>query len=87
MNEGWIRLLAERYGLTVAKRITTGNEAKHFATFSLSGDRCRDAWPSVQDAARAGGTHRDFYRFTTPTNPEFSDRRPYIEIESVWCEV
>lgn len=80
MTEQQLRDLAARFGLTVEKRITTGNERTHFATFELSGDRVRDAWPVIK-----GDEHPAILR--TPSNPEYPDRRPYIEVESVWCEV
>jgi len=55
MSESEIRTTAQAHGLEVLKRITTGSEKRHFATFELSGDPAKGA--------------------------------PYIEIDSVWCEV
>lgn len=84
MTEQFVRDLAERYGLTVLKRITTGTPLTHFATFELSGpeDRIRAAWPPVYDAADRG-----MARVLHVENPGHKDyAKPYIEIESVWCE-
>lgn len=81
MTEKFLLDLAERYGLNVLKRITTGEQAKHFATFELSGDRCADAWSAIKDKAARG-----FAKFAAPSNPDFKDKRPYIEVQSVWCE-
>lgn len=78
MTEQIIRDLAKRFGLEVHKRITTGTTKKHFATFELTGERCPEAWKEI------GGTA--FRRFGRPTNPDYPDQRPYIELESIWCD-
>lgn len=86
MTETFLRALAERFGLEVLKRITTGSERAHFATFELSGpaERVVAAWESAKHAAR----HKDFDRLTHVTNPGHPDHgKPYILADSVWCEV
>lgn len=85
MTEKFIRDMAERFGLTVLKRITTGNEKAHFATFELTGTsgRLHDAWESMKYKGRG----RDFDRLTWSDNREHPDYvRSYIECSSVWCE-
>lgn len=83
MTEQQIRELAERYGLTVFKRITTGNDKQHFATFELTGPRVRDAWPAYQAAACKG-----MARLTNVDSQEHPDYgKPFIDLQSVWCEV
>jgi hypothetical protein len=84
MTEQMIRDLAARHGLAVYKRITTGNELHHFATFELSGtrDRVRAAWPEVEAAS-----YRNMSSVQHANNPGHAGYgRPFIVIQSVWCE-
>lgn len=85
MTEQQIRDLAARHGLAVDKRITTGDPLRHFATFELSGpsEGVRSAWPEVEVA-----TCRNMARVQHANNPDHPGYgRPYIVIQSVWCEV
>jgi hypothetical protein len=84
MSEQFLRDLAERFGLDVLKRITTGPATGgHFATFELSGVRVEDAWATV----RAHGRGKDFDKLTRATNPEHAQfGLLFIECSSVWCE-
>ncbi len=81
MTEDRIREVAERYGLAVHKRITTGSATEHFATFELSGapEQIDAAWEVLKPAMR----HRDF----DYTRHSDADGSRYIGLESVWCEV
>ncbi len=86
MTEAFIRDMAERFGLTVTKRVQTGDATHHFADFELSGvpDRVRAAWEGMKQGAR----HRDFDRLTYADNPDHDDYgKPFIACGSVWCEV
>jgi hypothetical protein len=80
MTEQFIRDVAERFGLEVLKRITTGNDKSHFATFELTGLRVRDAWPVIKDASERGIAF-DYIRTSD------AEDTLYIGCESVWCEV
>jgi hypothetical protein len=85
MSEQFIRAIAERYGLTVQKRITTGSELKGFATFELSGTdhNIRAAWEPL----KAEGRGPAFDALTHVSNPDHPDHgKPYIRLESVWFE-
>lgn len=82
MTEQFIRSIAERYGLDVLKRITTGSSTRHFATFELSGIRVRDAWPAIHDAASNDQLKGGFV-YMRASDIDF---RPYVGIESVWCD-
>lgn len=90
MTEKFVREVAERFGLEVLKRITTGSAYHHFATFELSGpaERVRDAWPVI--AAKSGETLGRLGAMDSVqhvSNPEHPDHnKPYIECGSIWCE-
>ncbi len=78
--------MAERFGLSVLKRVQTGTAARHFADFELSGpaDRIFAAWEGMKQHVR----HRDFDRITYGDNPDHADYgKPFIACGSVWCEV
>lgn len=86
MTEQLIRQTAEAFGLSVLKRIDTGNAQRHFATFELSGDvlSLNRAWDRLASAYRGPS----FDRKLRVENPEHLDAGlPYIELSSVWCEV
>ncbi len=82
-TEKQIREVAERFGLEVYKRITTGNDHAHFATFELTGpaERIRAARPCLDIPKDFGGIVRTSNRI----HPDFG--KPYVEVQSVWCEV
>ena len=83
MTEQFIRAVAERFGLAVYKRVTTGSANRHFATFELTGLRCKDAWPAIQEESRGP----DFDRLTTTdVNDHPHHGELFIELTSVWCE-
>ncbi len=80
--EGRIRELANRHGLGVLKRITTGGAQSHFATFELCGEMpaVRGAWPEVE----AGFEMASVQHGNNPDHPGYC--KPFIVIESVWCD-
>ena len=85
LTEQQIRDLADRHGLAVDKRITTGERRTgHFAEFVLYGPEpaTAAAYAEVRPAfyPRAG-----FLAYASPTNPDYPDRRPFVEFSSVWC--
>jgi hypothetical protein len=83
MTEEYIREIAMRFGLSVLKRVTAGDNRQHFATFELSGPQQNvvDAWQPLADLKRPGCDE-----LTTVSNPEHPDhKRLYIRLESVWC--
>lgn len=81
MTEQEIRALADRYGMTVDKRITTGSMTRHFATFEVSGLRANEVWACV---VHSPGLHR----LCVVSNPDHPDHgKLYVQFESVWCEV
>lgn len=85
MSEQHIRAMAERFGLTVQKRITTGSEKSGFATFELSGvdHNIRAAWESLKNERRSAA----FDRLEVVSNPDHPDHgKPYIRLESVWFD-
>ena len=87
MTETSIRKLAVSHDLAVYKRITTGNSKRHFATFELSGSpsNVSAAWETIRDV-------EDYNRLKgalpmTTMSRSDADGTPYIELDSVWCEV
>lgn len=80
MTESFIREVAAKYGCEVYKRVTTGNDTRHFATFELSGD--------VQEAIRDLREKADQWqnKFIQLLRSDI-DQSVYIEIQSIWCEV
>ncbi len=81
MTESWIREFAERNGLEVHKRITTGSERAHFATFELTGP-VQAAWSELYDKASPEQVKGGFV-YLRSSDVDF---KTYIGIESVWCE-
>ncbi len=84
MTEQMLRDFAAANNLTVEKRITTGNEARHFATFALVGNPVDvlHCWFDIRSVAApnlARVTHVD-----NPDHPDHGSR--FIEVESVWCD-
>lgn len=86
LSERWIRDLAKRHGLEVYKRITTGNDDRHFATFELTGrvDRLSDAWQEIKPHKRSKGNSFETWATTQEHHPEAG--RPYIALSSIWCD-
>ncbi len=87
MTEQKIRQIAEAHGLSVLKRVTTGNAAQHFATFELSGSGA-GARANAFDELREGETFdaQRMVSFERCTNPASLDWiQQFIRIESVWC--
>ncbi len=79
-----IRDIAEAHGLAVEKRITTGNDARHFATFSIVGNPVDvlHCWGDLY-----GSVEPNLARITHVDNPDHPDHgNRFIEIESVWCD-
>ena len=84
ITEEFLRDVADRHGLQVDKRITTGTDRCHFATFDLSGpaEQVRAAWSEVKPRACP-----DFASLTHVSNKEHPRYgEPYIECQSVWCD-
>jgi hypothetical protein len=82
MTEQFIRDVAKRFSLDVLKRITTGHEGKHFATFELTGARVVDAWAAILREASTAQLKGGFVYLGTSD----ADGELYIGIESIWCE-
>ena len=92
MTEKRIRDFAEVHGLGVYKRITTGSERAHFATFELFAETREDtpkalkAWEelrTIEDHNRLRG-ESPFTRYHAHCN---ETGLPFIELDSVWCEL
>ena len=84
MTEKIIGTSALFHGLAVMKRITTGNDKAHFATFELTGapDQVQAAWTELSKHAR-----KDFdslRRVNNHSHPDYGAL--YIECDSVWCD-
>lgn len=89
MTEQQIRDLATRHGLTVEKRITTGNSAKHFATFELFKIGLIDAWQEVRrtedpDRLRGDPPLTRILHADVKDHPHYG--KPFIEFQCIWCE-
>lgn len=85
MTELFIRDVAGQLGLTVLKRVTTGDERSGFATFELSGpaDKLHAAWQDLSRHSRGPA----FDRVTRVSNPEHPDHgKLYIALESVYFD-
>jgi hypothetical protein len=77
--------LADQYGLTVHKRITTGGENAHYATFELTGSKVQIAYRHIRRVLGERGCL--FVTLRTVKNPEHPEYGSwYIEADSVWCE-
>jgi hypothetical protein len=85
MTEQFIRETAERFGLEVLKRITTGTDQAGFATFELSGPEASicAAWAAL----KPHGKGPDFDGIRHVSNPDHPDLgKPYIECGSVYFD-
>ena len=88
MTETQIRQLAESLGLMVEKRIDTGRETRHFATFEISGPM-----PLVRTFFTTARKEVDrhwlpFILWRVVDNVNHKNHGGfYVEIRSVWCEV
>lgn len=84
LTESAIMSIAEKHGCAVLKRVTTGNDKAHFATFELSGplEAINSAWAEVHDTASTDQLRGGFV-YLRASDADFT---PYIGIESIWCE-
>ncbi len=82
LTEQRIREVADKFGLTVLKRVTTGNERAGFATFELSGSRVFDAWRVIHNAA-SGDQLKGGFVYLRSSDADFT---PYIGIESIYFD-
>ena len=88
MTEHFIRAVAQRYGLTVLRRITTGTPTRGFATFELTGpaEKVVAAWPTISERGRDEKRSRDFDRMTMTDDHHPEAGQPFIECSSVWID-
>jgi hypothetical protein len=80
MTETFIRYLAKKHKLNLLKRITTGDELRHFATFELAGDYVQEAVRELRNVADQYQQKNIEMRRSDVTG------ELYIEIQSVWCD-
>ncbi len=74
----------------VLKRITTGNDEKHFATFEVSGppEALLLAWKEAYAPKVAAECRKNMDGIRHVDNREHPDHgKPFLEFSSIWCEV
>ena len=92
MTERQIRSFAQLHGLKIEKRITTGNDQRHFATFEVFPEEPPPAGPNVLEAWRKAQQQEDPNRLKGENPLTLFHARsdtnglPWIEFDSVWCD-
>lgn len=82
MTDATIAAVTEKYGLTVNKRVTTGQpKGDHFGVYELSGKDYAILREAAQELRHTFGEVQVLF-VNVKEHPDYG--KPYIEVESVW---